>query len=886
MLKVSRNGITVFAVGFAVIFTAVGELKAAGRTSLNFNTHWKYYFGNPAGAEKKEYNDGSWDNVSLPYSIRLEPKRCSANNSYQGTCWYRRHFYLPDSYSGKKVFVEFEGSMITTDVYVNGTLITTHRGGYLPFTVDITDRVVLGGTSSSENVIAVKVTNNDDPDTPPGKLQKDLDYCYFGGIFRDVRMHITDKLHITDAIYANKVAGGGIFVTYPSVSTSSATVQVKTNVRNEYSAAKNCSVKTTIVDTDNQVVASNESTPQSIGSGSDYTFTQSLTLSSPRLWHPNHPYRYSLVTSVNDGAGYVDENAIRVGIRRIRCVPDGFFINDEKVFLNGADPHEEYLYVGGAMGNSMLYRDALKLREAGFNSVRLAHHPFDPAFMDACDELGIMVVSPTPAWQFFGNATFQERSLQMSREMVRRDRNRPCVILWEAQLNETSVTADFAVATHTAIHEEYPGDQCFTAVRNDYASAATFDVSLGFLSDYTKKACFEREYGDVWSEDAWTTTGLRCSRIYGEMDLYNSVVGRHKELDNFLKDPRDGFGLWSYNDYNRGATWLANNAEDLANTGVVDVDRYPKFSYYLYQSQRDPNFISPAFNSGPMVSIANYWTSSSPTNVRIFSNCEQVKLYLNDNLIGAKNPDTGFNTIWHPMYSFTVTWASGTLRADGLIGGVVKASDTVRTPGTPDHLELAVDDHRIALVADGADMVMVYAHIKDANGTTVPTAANTITFSATGPGVIVGDGEARISANPCKAEAGIAPFLIKSTQTPGTITVTANATGLKSAATSITSTTLKDPIVPLSPVGTAFFAVKAREASLRCRVIQQRFLAIEVATAGRYAIDIVAANGRILHTFCGKSRGNHLWETDASGVYIVSLKTDTRSFVRKIVIKR
>ena len=192
----------------------------AQRVSLNFNTHWKFYFGDPAGAQDKDYNDGSWDDISLPYTIRLEPKRCSANNSYQGTCWYRRHFYLADSYSGKKVFVEFEGSMITTDVWVNGTHITTHHGGYLPFTVDITDHVEFG---TSGNVIAVKVNNEDDPDTPPGKAQVDMDYCYFGGIFRDVFMNITDKLHITDEIYANKVAGGGIFVTYPSVSTSSAT---------------------------------------------------------------------------------------------------------------------------------------------------------------------------------------------------------------------------------------------------------------------------------------------------------------------------------------------------------------------------------------------------------------------------------------------------------------------------------------------------------------------------------------------------------------------------------------------------------------------------------------------------------------------------------------
>ena len=763
--------------------------EATHREKVNFNAGWKFYKGAISGDSAKDssYDDSSWTSVTTPHNppislLSPDPARPNwPNFSYKGVSWYRKHFTIDSYYQGRKVFIEFEAANTVTDVWINGTKLTTHEGGYLPFTVDITNYLNFGAT---ENVIAVKVDNTDNPDIPIGNSG----WFNWGGIYRDVWMHITDKLHVTDAVYANKVAGGGIFVTYPSVSASAAQVQIKTNVRNEYAVTKSCTVKTYLLDTNNQIVDTNDmSDTQSMAADANYTFTQTATVSDPCLWHPDHPYLYTVSTQVYDGNVLVDTYQTRVGIRSINFTKaGGFKINGQTLRFMGANRMQDYPYVGYAMSNSKQRQDAVRLKEAGFQYIRTSQYSQDPTFYEACDELGLMVMEPIPGFQWDNShsSTFYSRSYQNMRDMIRRDRNHPCIIAWELSLNETGFTSTYASTAVSIGHAEYPGDQCFVAgwkygwpsesviydvfIATPPASARTYNGVLPLIvSEYG-----HWEYGGQSStSDVHRATwvgGYSSGEAAMLQQAWNHQEGLHlnRGLSNMCGD-----GLWVGNDYAQYPS------------GVLDNFRIPKFSYYFFQSQRSPNLIIPGIDSGPMVYIANYWTSTSPhtNDVNVFSNCDEVKLYINGVLQDTRTHNTGYPTanLLHPPFSFTgLTWASGELKAEGYIGGNLVATHIVRTPGTASSIIVSFDASE--MVADGSDIIFAYATVVDAAGTVVPGNSSYITFNVTGPATLV-------SPSVIRAEAGISTALLRSTNRPGQVTVTATASGLSSGSGSITS---------------------------------------------------------------------------------------------------
>jgi beta-galactosidase len=751
------------------------------REKLSFNTGWKFYKGTVSGDDAKNpgYDDSSWLAVNIPHNPPMtgqsgpDPLRppWSSGYSYEGVSWYRKHFTIGDCYQGKKIFIEFEAINTRADVWVNGTLIPTtpHYGGYLPFTVDITDYANFGPT---ENVIAVKADNTDDPDTPIGNST----WFNWGGIYRDTWLHISDKLHITDAVYADIVAGGGIFVTYPSVSASEAEVQVKTHIKNEYTTTKNCTVKTYIVDANDQVVNTTEmSSSESIAAGADYTFTQSTTVNDPCLWHPDHPYLYTVLTEVYDADSLVDTYQTRIGIRSISfSKAEGFKINGQVLRFRGTNRLQDYPYIGYAMGNIGQRRDAEKLKEAGFEFVRTSHYPQDPAFMEACDELGIMIMDEIPGCFVVGGATFRSRSYQNMRDMIRRDRNHPCVIAWELSLNETGFDSGYATNAVNIGHAEYPGSYI-----SGWLSAYNYDIYIatptaGARSYSGSKPLIIDEYGH-WEYNYNGYSDVHRGYVgdgynYGETAMLNQIVNH-----------QDGLNL------NRGMTYLCGDALWVGidygpyPSGVLDPFRLPKFSYYFFQSQRDPDVNIPGIDSGPMVFIANYWTASSPTTVKVFSNCDQVKLYKNDVLQDTRSPDTGgSNTnLQHPPFTFTgLSFTSGELKAEGLIDGEVVATHIVNTPGSADSLSVEFDVTNVP--ANGSEIIFVYASIVDSASTVVPDASNEVTFSVSGQATLA-------SPATVDAEAGIATALIRVTDQPGLITVTATASGLTTDDASITS---------------------------------------------------------------------------------------------------
>lgn len=759
----------------------LNENYQSTREVLNFNTDWLFYKGDINKAVGSHHHNEKWENVILPHTFQLEPKEWSDTPSYQGTCYYRRHFVLDSAYQGKKIFIRFQGVMINATVWINGQHLLIHHGGYLPFTVDITEYAVFDGS----NVLTVKVDSNDDWETPPGKPQSELDFVYFGGIYRSVDLIATDYVHITDAIFANKVADGGVFVTYPEVSQEKAVVRIQTNVKNENEKQKSVSLKTTIVE-ENSHVETIETKPQDLIPESDHTFKQDMIINRPKLWNMSNPNLYSLMIKVLVDDKEVDSYQMKIGIRTIKFTSDqGFFINGAKVMLNGVNFHEDYLYVGSAVSDSMLYRDVKKIKEAGFNLIRTGHYPHNEAFMNACNELGIATIVPTPGWQYYTDkGNFAQRSLQMTRDMIRLYRNYPSVILWEPILNETWYPETFSQEAYKVVHEEYPTNQAYAS--SDFGAPYGDKFDVVYKEAYSEtKPLITREWGDA-NHNIYD--GERSARKYGEESLVRSSVHRQNSLkgnswhdeneedgywdwSGLNANPRiSGYALWSYNDYNRGMS------KGIAHSGIVDRDRYLKFNYYWFQSQ-----CSPYENNGPMIFIANYWTHSSPRDIHIYTNTEEVELYINDKYLDTRKPNK-VKHISHPIVVFpNIPWETAQLKVKGLINGSVVATDEVTTPEEPSQLMVEFDTNGIDyLQANGSDMIMAHVSVRDQYGHLVPTAHKMISLHLSGPGILIGNGDQRVKANPVTTEAGIAPAFIRSTLNQGNITLTATAPGLKS----------------------------------------------------------------------------------------------------------
>jgi beta-galactosidase len=372
---------------------------------------------------------------------------------YEGYSWYRKHFTLPNAYNGRKIFLEFEGANVTADIWVNGTYMTTHYGGFLPFTVDITSVANYGAT---ENVIAVKLDNYNDSDTPGA-----AGWSVFGGIYRDVWAHITDKLHVTDAVDANTTAKGGIFATFSNVSSSTATIDVNTHVENEYASAKTTRVITYLYDPNGDPVDANTSGAQSIAASGTYTFKQSFTISDPCLWTPETPYLYTVKTQVhNDDSNTVaDRVDTAIGIKTVSFADGtGFKLNNVSRKFRGANRTQDWPFIGMAMSNFGQRTEAIKMKKAGHEYVRTAHYAQDPAFLNACDEYGIMVMDSIPTSEhYWGGTTFENRSYQQMKDMIRRDRNHAGIITWELSLNETWTTTEYDANAVNIGHTEYPG---------------------------------------------------------------------------------------------------------------------------------------------------------------------------------------------------------------------------------------------------------------------------------------------------------------------------------------------------------------------------------------------------------------------------------------------
>ena len=779
-------------------------LENSGRMVWNFNSGWRFHLGDLTGAEARDFDDQAWEVVSTPHTVQLMPAEASGCRNYQGIVWYRKHFTLPKECQGRDVTLHFEAIMGKQSIYVNGQLVKEHEGGYLPITVSLSS---LGFTVGDDYVIAIKADNSDDKNYPPGKKQMTLDFAYHGGIYRDVWLIAKNKVAITDAVEENKVAGGGIFIHYENITPKQATFFVDTELRNNDSRPRTVTVETSFVD---HVAAPQQQTKLTLKPGETKTARQRFTVKNPRLWSPETPYLYNISTRIKDGRQSLDGGITRIGIRSFEFVglsssseggsgvaakTPGFYLNGQKYHqLVGANRHQDFAYVGNALPNSQQWRDAKRLRDAGFTIIRTAHYPQDPSFMDACDELGLFIIVATPGWQYWNkDPQFAEKVQQNTRSIIRRDRNHPCVLMWEPILNETRFPEQFALDALQITKDEYPYPYRPVAAADVHSAgvADNYDVVYGwpgddFVSDGSpvgtqrpKQCIFTREFGEL-VDDWYAHNNLnRASRSWGERPMLTQALSLWKSTNELFHTTGQFIGgcQWHPFDHQRGYH------PDPYWGGIYDAFRQPKTAQSMFAA----TLWQPA--ERPIVTIAHEMTQFSERDVTVFSNCDRVRLTMYDcehcwtlpvqrSAFSPSAPPQPvvFKDAWDFFearnWSYTnKNWQNVKMVAEGIIGGKVVCSEEKMPSRRSTKLRLYADEMGKQLVADGSDFIVVVCEVTDDLGHVRRLAKENIRFTVEGEGEIIGD--ASINANPRTVEWGSAPVLIRSTRKAGKIKIKA-----------------------------------------------------------------------------------------------------------------
>lgn len=718
--------------------------------------------------------------VTLPHTIEFTPLNSCAGRNPQKKVWYERILTLPESEQGRRVFLRLGGVMGKAELLLNGQPVATSCCSYIPIVVDLTDHFRFG----NENLLRVSADNRNLPDCPPGKPQEGLDFEYDGGIFRTAALITTSPLHITDPLLSDTAAGGGVF-TWTHIEKDEAHMGVRTEVENKCADAQHFSMVCRLVNADGNTVACSEQ-EQVVESGQKATAETMLTVQKPNLWSPEDPALYTLICTVEQDGTELDREELSVGFRDFTYTYDrGLIWNGESRRISGGNYHPIYPYIGASVPPRLLRRDARKLRALGLKNVR-SHYPFDDAFLDECDRIGLTVIVSNPGWQWFKPGIFTDRLEQNMRRIVRWQRNHPSIILWEPMPNESVVPMDVQQMLHDAVHEEYPYSPCFTA--SDHGptdvSYRQYDPAMlepgmegydptkryGTKSDYP---LWIREYDDA--PDNWLdhNCAWRTQRRWGDAAMLRSVermLGMDAQCptNNYItvynKPNLCGYGMWPAIEYNRG--YHVNTCWG----GLLDLFRIPKFSAEFMDCQQDID------ERGPLLYIANWWTDFSPKDVTVFSNAEKVRLYYNDVLVEERTPEP--LSVPHPPFVFREvhqrfrTRDRGTLRAEALVGEKIVAQASQMTPGCPRKLRLEVDEEGLSFAA-GGDVIVVRCYVEDREGGTVRFTADDhpILFSVTGPAEIIGSPE--IGANPVLPGAGIASVLLRSTNEAGEIGIKA-----------------------------------------------------------------------------------------------------------------
>lgn len=715
------------------------------RQKIVLTDGWKFHLDKGENGFKETPPAVSdWEEVTIPHTLKLTSldKDGCKDDDFQLTFhrwigWYKRNLKV-NVPKGQKVFLEFEGAHQVTKLWVNGKYVGIFEvGGYSPFHFDISDFVQYNG---KDNEIMVSVDNRQNSNIPPEGDR--YDYIKWGGLYRDVYLVVTDALHIS---FNWENYNSGVFITTPTVTATDATINIKTNVRNESEVAKECQIINRVIDANGIVVLKFEA-KQTIKAKSEFTFSQTGGIEeNVRLWSPNDPYLYRVNTLIMDGKQPVDCIENPLGIRKIELIDGkGFVLNGKNVELIGPNRHQGMLFIGDAVPNSLNWEDAWQFKQAGFNSVRLAHYPHDNSFIEACDHYGIIVYEEPPTWIGMGNEKWFDNLEEATRRMVRNHRNHPSLVFWAAGLNHRGPVERL----HYAIKEEDPtrltasNGAPWTGPRN----SGVTDVYSPM--DYDNMPLMPNEFTYLCEHG---TSANASSNQY--------ETSKSRENANMI-----GVALWTAHDYQ---SFKAKGF--LSPSRPWSAYRVPNPVFYWYQSE---------LLEKPMVYIADK-RASNENQIVIFSNCQRVDLYNDGKLVASQFPDKtpGLLFVDHPSFTFNYEWKEGELSAKGYMNNLEACIATKKKQGKPTQIKLEIESHGLPFVANGSDIKLAHAYILDENGTVVTDAEMKVRFTVEGSGEIIGDEE--MGANPNKPYWGVATAFVRTGKDAGEIKVTATADGLK-----------------------------------------------------------------------------------------------------------
>jgi beta-galactosidase len=501
-----------FLIYMAITTFGVPEVSAAylppasNRVDLNLNSDWKFYRADVAGAQDIKFDDADWAAINLPHTWNNMDGQDGGNNYYRGIGWYRKHYIIEGTYSGKSIYLKFEGANSVADVYINGARIGQHKGGYSAFCFDITSQVKIG----ADNVIAVKVNNAYDADIPP----LSADFTFFGGIYRAVHLLVTDKLCVTPLDYASP----GIYLKPTKVSAASADLQITAKIKNNYDQSKSVTVKTTIVDAANNVVDT-LTTTKLMAAGAGYDFVQNTTISKPHLWNGlSDPYLYRAYVEVQDGGAAVDLVDQPLGIRYFSIDPGkGFILNGKYLDLHGVNRHQDRLNKGWAIGPAEHREDFSLIKEMGCTAIRLAHYQHAEYFYQLCDSGGMVVWAEFP---FVNNVTlsdgFYQNAKQQLVELIRQNYNHPAIFFWGLgnEIKSLPSPSTLLQQLNDLAHTEDPTR--LTAYAADYAT------EYAWLTDVN---CFNKY--DGWYTGTYSQVPAWCDAIHTNHPTSNVGVSEY-----------------------------------------------------------------------------------------------------------------------------------------------------------------------------------------------------------------------------------------------------------------------------------------------------------------------------------------------------------------------
>lgn len=742
------------------------ESSQGERVTLNFNTDWLYSSTDYENGYVTGLDESAFTSVSVPHANKILKTHKGDNfkeeiASYRFVSWYRRHFTLPEEYTGKNITVDFEGVATVADVYLNGQLLDSHQGAYTGFSVDISDYVY---TDGRDNVLAVRVNSERQSQIPPEGGS--VDYCLFGGIVRDVTMTITDPVHVKRT-----------FVTTPGLTDEAGVVHMQADIGNELTQDRLYTVEMTVLDGEGQEVAQ-VSCQETMKAGQETQVElETDRIAQPHLWGVEDPYLYTAVIRILDGERQLDSYETRFGMRyfEFQTGPEdgSFYLNGEKLEIVGINRHEQWPWIGRAVPDKLQIQDADLIKASGINAVRCSHYPQDPSFLERCDEIGLLVFAEPPGWQYIGDAQWKETFKTNLEELILRDRNHPSIISWGPRPNESHPDLPFneeceALAkeldptrpTHGVRMEfDYEGGDNDTVV-NDILT-----VNYVYPENPHHIPYIVTEHSNDWYEGH----GIPGGSDEGALKFVDSFA---EVLDYYFGNDKvaGGFG-WSMFDYNNEVNYT--NTGHVFYSGIYDLFRQEKPVAYLYKSQMD------AKDAGPIVYIANNWTEQTTDYLYVMSNCQEIELFVNGTSKGRIRPNK-YTSLPHPIFEFTnIPFEEGQLKAVGYMDGEPVEEFVRNTPGQAARLVATADYD--TLQADGTDMTSVTVSAVDAQGNEVPFADNVINVRQTD-----GTKTTLISEEDAKLEGGKLAFLVQSVHNEtGTASFEVYSEGLESGTCTI-----------------------------------------------------------------------------------------------------